>query len=730
VNRSDLAARLLVSFIGEMQEQVRVMNGELLALEASPGHPEHVHSLFRIAHTLKGAARAAGVPLIEQMCHELEELLSKARDGTRSLGRSDFEILYAAADALADAAERLQTRRDLGDAPAARVLASLRGELQAAPVAAPSKEPVTPAAARPPGDGQLRVQSEKIDDLLAAGTELLVTGGRMSLRAAEVEALNEAVAQCAARWRHDGRQLRLLVQRAGGGAVEARILGLGDDLERLRRQAEYVAARTRADARAVLSSLHEVLNRARGIRMRPFSEACEGLPRAVRDLAEAAGKDVAFRLEGGEVEADRLVLDGLREALLQLVRNAVDHGMETPERRLAAGKDRRGTVRVAAELKGDRLLVTVSDDGAGFDAEAIRAGLMRRGTTPPEAARDLIDAMLAVRLSTRTEATSVSGRGVGLDIVRAACARLGGRMDVTWQGGRGTDFVIDCPVTLASVRALLVSLGSHAVALPLMAIDRAMRVAYRDLKLLEGRTMVSTQEGPVPVVSLGRLLEPLGGGPATADVVPLVLLRDGRRRLAVAVDELLDVRDLAVRPLPASAAELPAIRSTALLASGNVVLVADPAALVAAGLRPDIGTGVTRAEPRSAAPARRRVLVVDDSLTTRTLERSILEAAGYEVLTAVDGSDGWRVLQEQGSDLVVADVEMPRMDGFALCEAIRASRRFAQLPFVLVTALERPEDRARGLEAGADAYIGKSSFDQESLLETIEQLLGEGGAVS
>jgi two-component system chemotaxis sensor kinase CheA len=450
----------------------------------------------------------------------------------------------------------------------------------------------------------------------------------------------------------------------------------------------------------------------------------------VRDLAEASAKEVVFTLDGRDVEADRVVLDGLREALHQLIRNAVDHGIEPPEQRLAAGKDRSGTVRVAAELRGDRLLVTVADDGAGLDAEAIRAALMQRGVTPPETLSDLADALFEARVSTRSEATTVSGRGVGLDIVRAACARMGGRVAVTWDEGRGTSFHLDCPVSLASLRALLVSVASHAIAIPLAAIERAVRVDPRDLTVLEGRTMLETKEGPVPVIPLGRLLAPIGERPPTSDVVSLVLLRDGPRRLAVAVDELLEVRNLGIRPLPAAAGELPYVRGAALLETGGVALVVDPVTLVAAGLGPDAGTGVELAEPRSATPAKPRVLVVDDSITTRSLERSILEAAGYDVLTAVDGSDGWRVLQEQGCDLVVADIEMPRMDGFALCEAIRASRRLAELPIVLVTALERPEDRARGLEVGADAYIGKSSFDQENLLETIGQLLGEGRAAS
>ncbi len=730
MSRADLGARLLATFIGELEEQVGAMNTDLLALEESPGAGERVHSLFRIAHTLKGAARAAGVPLIEQTCHELEDLLAQARDGTRKLGSPDFEVLYAVADALADAAERLRTRRDLTDAPIARVGAALHGaDLSTVSAALSGSESGTVTVAPRPGASQIRVQAGKLDDLLAAGTDLLVVGGRMALDASEMEALHGAITQCAARWRQDRRRLQVLLQRANAGGAEARLLSLGDDLERVADQSERLATRARLDARSLSRSLDEVMGRARGIRMRPFAEACEALPRVVRDLSEASAKEVTLRLDGRDVEADRVVLDGLREALLQLVRNAVVHGIETPEQRLAAGKQRRGTVRVHAELRGDRLFVTVADDGAGLDANAIRATLIRRGITPPEAARDLAEALFEGRLSTSAEATTVSGRGVGLDIVRAACARMGGRVDVTWDPGQGSSFQLDCPVTLASLRALLVSVASHRVAIPVVGVDRAARVDRRELTALEGRAMIVTPEGPVPIVPLGRLLA-IGEGPPTSDVLTLVLLRAGPRRLAVAVDELLEVRDLGIRPLPAGAGEVAFVRGAALLETGEVVLVMDPVALVAAGLSQEAGTNVKLAEPQSAAPTSSRVLVVDDSITTRTLERSILEAAGYEVLTAVDGSDGWRVLQAQGCDLVVADIEMPRMDGFALCEAIRASRRFAELPIVLVTARERPEDRARGLEAGADAYIAKSSFDQKNLLETILQLLGEGRAAS
>jgi len=723
VNRKDLAARLLATFLGELEEQVRTMNDELLALEAAPGDRDRLHALFRVAHTLKGAARAARVPAVEGACHALETFLADARDGKRELGAGEFAVLFGAADALGDAAGQLRNGVDVADSS----LAAVEGRLQGVP--AVGRAPPIPgsgmAGTTPtPRDGQVRVDAGKLDGLLASGTELLVAAGRPRVAAAELDGLRESAARSARLGRQAAGRVRLAMERAGAPAAEGRRLAaLSDDLQRLAGDAARLADAARADARVIDRVVGEVLDHARRLRMRPFAEACEALPRAARDLAVASGKEVELRVEGDDVEADRVVLDGLREALLQLVRNAVDHGIEEPADRAAAGKPRQGTIRVAAALRGDRLTVAVADDGRGLDVAAIRSGLERRGIPVPDDDRQVAQALLEARLSTRLEATAVSGRGVGLDIVRAAVGRMGGRVDVTWSPGRGTTFVLDCPMTLATVHALLVSVGSHLVAVPLGDVERVQRLRSGDLRLVEGRHVLPTGDGLVPVVALARLLPPLPERPAGDAALFAVLLRAGPRRLAVVVDGLLEVRELAVRSIRGREADAPLVRGAALLETGRVVLVVDPGALIAAGVKPDGGPALTLVEAAPAAPARRRILVVDDSITTRTLECSILETAGYDVRSAVDGSDAWRVLQEQGADLIVADVDMPRMDGFALSEAVRGSRRFATLPVILVTAMETPEHRARGLEVGADAFIGKSSFDQETLLDTIRQLL-------
>jgi two-component system chemotaxis sensor kinase CheA len=726
MNRDQLATRLRATFVAELEDQVRALNVDLLALERLPDDAERLKSLFRVAHTLKGAARAASVPLVELVCHALETMLAKARDGKLTLGPDHFALLFSAADALRDAGARLRDGQDLGESPLASLAEALA---RSAPSGTQRAGPAQPASrsavpAPEPGDEQVRVQAEKLDDLLASSVQLLALSSRTGARGTALQSLRDAAARHAADWERTGRRLRLVLERSGAPpSATQEINRLQADLRQLAQDATHLAAAAARDGRVFSQVTDDLLYQARRLRMRPFADGCEALPRTVRDLATAAGKEADLVITGGEVEADRAVLDGLREVLLHLVRNAVDHGIEMPAARERAGKARRGTITVAAALTGDRLVVTVADDGAGLNLPGVRAQLEQKGLPAPTDPQELIRMLLRGGISTRGQVTAVSGRGVGLDLVRAAVERLSGSLNVVWQEGRGTTFVVECATTLATVRAVLVSVGPQVLALPTTHVERLIRVRPEDIRRAEGRDVVPGTAGPVPLVSLARLLPPLAEKPV-AGPVPAVVLRDGERRLAVVVDELLAEQEVVLRPLNHGKQHLPLLSGAALLGTGQVALVLNAQATITEGLGSAAGAGIRVAEPQPGGPTKRRILVVDDSITTRTLEQSILEAAGYDVLATVDGADGWRVLQEQGCDLVVADIEMPRMDGFALCEAIRSSSRFKRLPVVLVTALETAEHRTRGLEVGADAYIGKSSFDQQNLLDTIRQLLG------
>lgn len=742
MTRDPLGRRLLATFLGELQEQLRVMNADLLALEAAPEDAERLKSLFRVAHTLKGAARAAQVPLVSEVCHALETLLARARDGRGALTASEFNLLFSAADALARAGERLATGSEVDEAALVELLRAVGGAAErpsggppTAPGSAPAAALVVPAppVARPDSgpaaaaapETRVRVEAEQLDALLAFAGQLIIATGRLAPLPSELEALSELAGRCAADWRRARRRIRLALERAGpaGGAPHALVDQLDPRLRQLAAEAGRVAAEAGSRARTLAQAAAETADRVRRLRMRPFADVSEALPRAVRDLAAAAGKEVRLRLAGGEVRADRAVLDGLREAILQLVRNAVDHGIEPPEVRERLGKPRAGTLAVEAELRGNRIVVRVSDDGAGLDRDAIREQLRRRGLPVPADAWELAQALLQGGVSTRAEATPISGRGVGLDVVRAAVARINGAVAVSWRPGEGTTFRLECSPSLATLRALVAEVGSHLTAIPAGAVVQVLRVPVDRIRRAGDRDVLPTEDGAVPLVPLARLLPPLSERPV-AGAALVALLEAADRRLAVTVDALLGEQELVIRPIAAGNGAAPLLAGAALLPSGRVALVVNPGSLVAAGQGLAAGARIAIAPEAEAPPRRRRILVVDDSITARTLEQSVLEAAGYEVRTAVDGADAWRVLQEHGADLIVSDIEMPRLDGFDLCRAIRASPRFRDLPIILVTALESPEHRARGLEVGATAYLGKSSFDQVGLLDTVRELLG------
>lgn len=738
MNREELSARLLATFLLELQEQAGSMNADLLALEASPSDPERLRSLFRGAHTLKGAARAAGVPLVEECCHALETLLAQARDEKITLGSEHFSLLFETVDGLADAGRRMEAGTPLTDSLLARMVGRLGASdvsLPASPDsgAAAASQPfaVSAASASPPpsagapsgGAGsrgeRVRVEVTKMDDLLASSEALLVAAARSETRAGQVRELRDLAARCAQAWRHAG------ARTARTTAAAAPALGeLQRELDGLAHEADRLATATAEDARSLAQVTSDLGQRLRRMRLGRFADAVAQLPRVVRDLAVAAGKEVRLEIVGADVEADRAVLDTLREALLHLVRNAVDHGIEAPAARVTAGKPPAGTVTVAAELRGERLTVTVSDDGGGMDVPGIRRLLEERGRPVPADDQQLVRTLFQGGISTRRTATEISGRGVGLDAAREAIEAIRGRMDVAWTEGQGTSFALECPPTLAMLRVILVDVNGYALAVPIESVVRLERIRPDDIRRADGRDLLRTADGPIPVVSLARLLAMPVTEPPMDGLRPVVRLSIGRdRRIALLVDGLLGEQEVMVRPLRHVRAELPLASGAALLGNGDVALVLRPDAILTAGLE-----GVTGTESlvgtSATKPERRKILVVDDSITTRSLERSVLEAAGFDVATAADGADAWRRLEQEPFDLVVSDVEMPRMDGVALCEAIRASRRLSTLPIILVSALEAPEHQRRGLDAGADAYVAKSSFDQQALLDTIRQLLG------
>lgn len=714
--------RLLATFRGEAGEHVRVLSAGLLELERggeAVQHTELVETLFRGMHSLKGAARAVGKREIEALCQAAEGVFAALKERRRVLSPPLVDLLHGAADMLAGLVAALDREPDAAQRAAVaelrrRLAAATDEATETAAEAAPAGSPIAPAAVElpvpppatmPPPAETVRVTVARLDAVLFQAEALLAAKLAGEQRQRELGEAAGAFAVLARDWAEALPQAREL--QAAAKRFEGRLATLvkGGDQGR----------------RHLAGLVDGLLDNVKMLLMLPLSAALEVLPKVARDLAREQGKEVTVTISGGGVEIDRRILEEIRDPLIHLLRNAIDHGIELPEARLQAGKPRRGTISVAASpLAGGRIEIRVADDGGGVDfsrlaAAAASQGLADAAATPAE----LLPLVFHSGLSTSPLITDISGRGLGLAIVREKAERLGGSVDVESSAGAGTLFRLTLPLTLATFHGVHVRAGGADFIFPTMGLERVMRLPRAAVRSVENRETVPIDGRPVALVRLAEVLELAAAVPAETATLALAVAGSGERRVAFAVDAVLGELEVLAKGLGRQLTRVRNIAGATVLGNGKVVPILYIPDLLKSAARP--GPAV-RSPP--AAPARRRtVLVAEDSITSRILLQGILEAAGYQVATAVDGLDAYTRLCTEPFDLLVSDVDMPRLNGFDLTARIRADRRFAELPVVLVTALESREHRERGAEVGANAYIVKSSFDQENLLAAVGRLL-------
>jgi two-component system, chemotaxis family, sensor kinase CheA len=744
MDKDDLVKRLMVTFVGELEDHVRALERDLLALEKKPAvdaKGELFASLFRTAHTLKGSARTVRVDLLETTGHHLEEVFAAARDGRLPVDAAFFELLLATVDAIGEAGRRLRGNGHLAGGlldGVIRRLAMAMGPREETAPAAPVEAAVLAHPATQEWSGVVRVPAEKLDALLAQTGEMLMVRHRAEARGNAAAALQELMAT----WHREQRRLeqsaaQLLKydidpeapSKARDGIaqhrrLEAAIRNNREVLSRFEANLERLVADLAEDRRVIEQTATPLDMEVRRTRMMPFSAACDGLERLVRDLTARGDRKVRLDIEGGKIELDRSIVEGLKDPLLHLVRNAVDHGIEPAAARRAAGKPDSGRVMVAVAVRGPRVEVTVGDDGQGLDTRAIRHQLGKRAMAVPADDLDAAQAIFLPGLSTSETITPISGRGVGLDVVKTRLTSMRGTVDVAFEPGQGTKFTLVMPLTLTSVRIILVEASGQVYAMDTVSVHRVFRIVADDIRSIEGRNILLIAGVPVPLVPLTQSLG-FRGSAALLDgaKLPVVVLAAGNRLAAFLVDGLGSEREVVVRALGPRLRSVKYVSGGTILPDGRVALILNAADLIRHALSLPAAAGLPAAQAIAPRAARKRLLVADDSVTVRTLQKNILESAGYDVMAAVDGMEAWHLLSENGADLVVSDVEMPRMDGFSLTEAIRDSRRFRDLPVILVTAMESDTDKTRGLAAGADAYCLKSAFDQKNLLATIARLL-------
>lgn len=740
-----ISERLRAIFRDELQDHARSIEHDLLALERDPeaAAKADLHtSLSRSVHSLKGASRVVGEDVIEATCHRLEEILRLLDADDLPADGSLFRLLLATVDAIRLIGDPV---RGPGGVAAVRALLPQlemimrRGEddLAAAPDMA---DPPAPSGDRQAqADNFVRVPVAKLDMLLARSEELLVARRRAEAQDATLAGLHDILRSWRRQWPDIERKVALAAagvdpgpagtsqgpsRPQGAQAARQALAGRLADLRRLEQGLQAFGDQLAADRRAVDQAADTLDGAIRRARLFPFAGACEGLERAARDLAGRLDKDVRVIVDGGDLELDRSIIEGLRDPLLHLVRNAVDHGLETAEVRRRAGKPPTGSITVAARHRAMQVEVEVVDDGRGVDLAAVRDQASRRGISlagPPEA---LVAHIFRAGFSTSATVTPISGRGVGLDVVRSRLEAMRGAVEVSTQAGRGTRFRLTLPLTLTTVRGLLVAAAGQTFALDAASVRKVLRVDPGEIRPVEGRAMLTGDDGPIVLASLARQLGFPGGGAAPGRKIPVVLLEAAGRRAAFAVDDLLAEQDLLVRGLGSRLQCVRNVTGGTMLANGRIALILHAPDLIhgaLAGLADQAFAPAAAENPPAAV--RKHLVLADDSVTTRTLMKTILEGAGYGVSAVADGAEAWRLVQDGRADLVVTDIEMPRMDGIALTRAIRSSERWRDLPVVLVSALESDDDKARGLHAGATAYLSKSAFDQRELLGVVEQIV-------
>ncbi|NMX55287.1 hybrid sensor histidine kinase/response regulator [Pseudomonas sp. WS 5146] len=748
-------ASLLELFSLEADAQTQVLSAGLLALERNPTQADQLEACMRAAHSLKGAARIVGVDAGVSVAHVMEDCLVSAQEnrlylqpehidallqGTdllmriatpgNNVGPADIEGYVALMERLLDPSQPIVNATPAPAAPEpAPVIEALPPE--------PEPEPVPPVSTDLPrpnkrltegGERVLRITAERLNSLLDLSSKSLVETQRLKPYLVSLQRLKRIQSNSA-------RALDTL-----DGQLKAINLSLEAqealaDTRRLLSEAQALLADKTAELDEFgwqAGQRAQVLyDTALACRMRPFADVLAGQVRMVRDLGRSLGKQVRLEIEGEKTQVDRDVLEKLEAPLTHLLRNAVDHGIEMPEQRVLAGKPAEGLIRLRASHQAGLLVLELSDDGNGVDLERLRGTIVDRHLSPLETAlrlseEELLTFLFLPGFSLRDKVTEVSGRGVGLDAVQHMVRQLRGAVVLEQTAGQGSRFHLEVPLTLSVVRSLVVEVGEEAYAFPLAHIERMCDLAPNDIVQLEGRQHFWHEGRHVGLVAASQLLQ-RPPGQSNDETLKVVVIRERDAVYGIAVERFIGERTLVVLPLDDRLGKVQDISAGALLDDGSVVLIVDVEDMLRS-VDKLLNTGrlerIARRSQQATEAPRKRVLVVDDSLTVRELQRKLLLNRGYEVAVAVDGMDGWNALRSEDFDLLITDIDMPRMDGIELVTLLRRDSRLQSLPVMVVSYKDREEDRRRGLDAGADYYLAKASFHDDALLDAVMELIG------
>ncbi len=752
------------------EDHLNTIESGLLRLEKNPQDKTQLATLLRATHSLKGDSRMLGVQDAEALVHQMEDLLSAVDQGEQAFTPALCDSLYKGLDAVRRIA-REATTGEVSNVSIFHMMAQLMGAMDGAETSSSEASPSMPMdleleaaladldqnlsslpdakatvippllnlpteqlAAVPEPEAQyaidtIRVKAQTLDGLMAQADELSIAKLRISQRVEDVSGLLNF-------WDDWNRDTTKWKQRQGHASTaealqqfyelnQQRLQQLGALLSQVRSQSAEDTARLDSVANDLESGL-------RKLRLMPLSSIFSLFPRMVRDIGKQQHKEIRFEIEGGDILVDKRILEEIKDPLTHLLRNAVDHGIEPASERLENGKAAVAALRLQGYSVGDRIVIEVLDDGRGLDIEAIRRTALRKGLhTETELATmssgQIQGLIFAAGFSTRTAVTELSGRGVGLDVVRDNIERLKGSIEVESTPEKGCTFRLFVSSNLATTHALIASVNQTPYAIPLDVVETMLLVSRQDLFNLEGRPTLNWQDRPIPVAWLSDLLELPVQAPSSISVgnsnaaLSCVILKVGKIYLGLFVDTLLEQQTLVLKPQSKLLKRIRNVTGAALLGSGEICMVLNPQDLVKSALKASGSAAIT--EHLAEVRTKTRVLLVEDSIPIRTQVKRILDGAGYDVTAAVDGLDGFNKLRNGTFDAVVSDVEMPNLSGLELTSRIRQYPEYEELPIILVTTLAKEEDKRRGADAGANAYLTKGDFDQSLLLNTLRRFV-------
>lgn len=743
----------IAKFAEEARDRLKALTAALLRLEEVPDNGEAIAEVLRECHNLKGSSRMLGLVDISEIAHHIEEIFATADPHTgepRVLNAAAFDTIFGALDALALRVEQLASGMtapaDVTSLCEALSALASSGPRDAAPeVASPPSDIdaagglVSTAASPPPGTRQtLRVPVERLDALTHLAAELVIQSLKTTQRHAELRKIDHQLG----RLRDRMREARLApaaqpasTERGGtargvGDRAHIELSECAEALELVSRRLRQVLGSFSDDGVRLNLITEEFRQTVIELTMLPLGTVFDAFPRAARDLARHFGKDVEVTIQGRETELDKKIIEQMSDPLVHLLRNAIDHGIERPDERVRKGKPPAGQLLIAAEQQGNRIIITMRDDGKGIDPGALRSAALRDHLAPAADLErwtdaELLDLVFQPGFSTRDAATDVSGRGVGMDVVKSVVLRLGGAVRIHSELEQGTTIVLDLPLSLALLRVVLVETGGELFAIPTAAVRRLLHVSREDLRSPEQGMTLTLEDETIPLVALSVLLN--GTMTPLASRQTVLVAAAGDDAFGLMVDAVHEEQELVFEELRHPLRDQRTFAGAAILGNGDIVPILDVHALR------DLTARAPAVEPVPAPAVRvvrraARVLVVEDSLVAGELQKSILIAAGYEVEIAHDGGEALEMLPQGTWDLVVADVDMPRLDGFELAARMRADDRFRTMPIIIVSARDSADDRRRGFAAGADAYVLKREFDQIQLLDIVQRLISRSGA--